>query len=266
MKVEEIQQFKEDPVLLSALTQWLFQLADDELVIGHRDSEWLGLCPDIEGDVSFCSIAQDEVGHALFFLECIHQLGLPHPDQLAFQRASAEWRNATLLEQPNGDWAYSIVRHYLYDVFDQIRLQSMLVSSYLPLRQGATKMLREEKYHLLHMETLFLTLSQAGGEARERIEEAIRQVWVDVADLFSMGSLDDEAALLEANVISCTMDEMRGQWVDRLKARFAECDLLWPGDIPFPVHNGRKGDHYPCHQQFVQTLSEVNAMDPLARW
>ena len=80
----------------------LYQLADDELVVGHRDSEWLGLAPHIEEDVAFSSIAQDEVGHATLYYRLLEELGEGRADDLAFLRPAAQRRNAVLLERPTG--------------------------------------------------------------------------------------------------------------------------------------------------------------------
>ena len=146
-----------------ALTELLFQLADDELIVGHRDSEWLGLAPDIEEDVAFSSIAQDEVGHAVYYFERLHELGEDDADRLAFDRRADQRRHAVVLERPNGDWAYTIARHFFYDVFDQIRLEALSDSGYVPLAQGVAKIRREEHYHLLHMRLWFTRLGSAGG-------------------------------------------------------------------------------------------------------
>ena len=162
MNVERADQARQDPEYRKALVELLYQLADDELCLGHRDSEWLGVAPDIEGDVAFSSIAQDEVGHAVFHLERLHELGEPDPDFLAFSRGPTERRNAVLVERPNGDWAQTILRHFLYDVFDDVRAESLLASSYRPLAQGMAKIRREEYYHLLHLKMWVIRFRPGG--------------------------------------------------------------------------------------------------------
>lgn len=139
MRVENAEQAKQSEAYRAALVDFLYQLADDELCLGHRDSEWLGLAPDIEEDVAFSSVAQDEVGHATYCFSLLHDLGEEDPDRIAFAREVKRWRNAVLLERPNGDWAYSIARHFLYDVFDDIRLEALTKSSYRPLRKVPVK-------------------------------------------------------------------------------------------------------------------------------
>jgi ring-1,2-phenylacetyl-CoA epoxidase subunit PaaC len=98
----------------SAIISRLFTLADDELILGQRDSEWTGHAPILEEDIAFSNIAQDEIGHALVWYTILHEhLGQPQPDRLAFWREARDFRNATLVELPKGDWAFTIVRQYL---------------------------------------------------------------------------------------------------------------------------------------------------------
>ncbi|SFT01587.1 1,2-phenylacetyl-CoA epoxidase subunit PaaC [Marininema halotolerans] len=253
-----------DPIYQKALKDLLFQLADDELCIGHRDSEWLGLAPDIEEDVAFSSIAQDEVGHATFYYERLAEIGEQDSDTLAFGRGSHERRNACLTERENGDWAYSIVRHFFYDTFDALRLEALAKSSYPPLAEGVAKIQREERYHLLHMHLWFVRLCLAGGEARKRMETAIWKVWPDISGLFSWGAWEEE--LLQRQVIHTSSLVLQQQWEERIRPVFAEAGIEWIEAMPEPVKKGRLGDHFPELNHLLGELSSVYALDPAARW
>ncbi|MFD1396375.1 1,2-phenylacetyl-CoA epoxidase subunit PaaC [Kroppenstedtia eburnea] len=264
MNVEQADQARQDPGYRRALVELLYQLADDELCLGHRDSEWLGLAPDIEGDVAFSSIAQDEVGHAAFHLERLHELGEPDPDSLAFAREPTEWRNAVLVERPNGDWAKTILRHFLYDVFDDVRTEALLASSYRPLAQGMAKIRREEHYHLLHLKMWVIRLARGGGEARRRMERALSEVWPEVGGLFSWG--EREVELLRHGLIPCGSDELMHRWAERVKPVFREAELRWPGMPPAPELQGRSGEHTQDLAEMIRTMSEVYTSDPVARW
>ncbi|MBA4493404.1 1,2-phenylacetyl-CoA epoxidase subunit PaaC [Paenactinomyces guangxiensis] len=264
MRIENAAQAKENEKIMAMIRDLLFQAADDELTIGHRDSEWLGLCPDIEGDVAFSSIAQDEVGHAVFFFELLHDLGEKDPDYLAFMRQGRERHNAVLLERGNGDWAYSVVRHYFYDVFDDLRLQAMLDSRYLPLAQGAAKIRREEQYHLLHMHMWFTRLGKAGGEAGKRLEKAVADIWPDLGGLFCFGPYEQE--LVEQGVLAAGSGEIRQRWMNRMRTSFAEAGLSWPGEIPKPHLDGRYGQHSEDLEELLSEMAEVYRLDPEAHW
>jgi len=132
--------------------QILLELADDELVIGWRDSEWTGIAPTLEEDVAFSSIAQNEIGHARAAYElAARELGTT-PDELAFDRRPAEYRCAPLVELRLLDWAHAIARRYLYEQLDRARIEEMKRSDDAELASLAAKIDREEAYHRIHAE------------------------------------------------------------------------------------------------------------------
>lgn len=264
MRVESATEAKNIDGYREALTELLFQLADDELIVGHRDSEWLGLAPDIEEDVAFSSIAQDEVGHAVYYFERFHELGEADADRLAFDRRADQRRHAVVLERPNGDWAYTIARHFFYDVFDQIRLEALSDSGYVPLAQGVAKIRREEHYHLLHMRLWFTRLGSAGGEAEARMRRAIRDLWPDIGGLFSLG--DVERPLVEFGIIPFGAAELQRRWERQVRPAFEEAKLPWPGSPVVPATDGRKGKHTSDLDRLLDSMTEVFRMDPAARW
>ncbi len=246
------------------VVQFLTELADDELTLGHRDSEWLGLAPDIEGDIAFSSIAQDEVGHAAFCFDRIAELTGQEADVLAFARPATERRNARLLERENGDWAETIVRHYLYDTFDRLRLQALVESSYRPLAEGAVKMLREEYYHRLHMQTVLARLGR-GGEARERVERALYALADEVGSLFA-GSLQD-TRLTELGILTASWEDIASAWCEQVAAELEDWGLPVPAGLRAvrPAEDGRTV-HGAALQRLLSEMAEVYSADPLATW
>lgn len=254
-----------DPQSREALLDLLLQLADDDLVHGHRSSEWLGLAPDLEEDIAFSSISQDEVGHAAFYYGLIAQLTGQDENELAFARPGSERRNARLLEQPNGDWAETIVRSYFYDTFEQVRLEALLQSTYQPLVQGAAKILREERYHLLHMKTWFERLLIAGGEASLRMQEAITRVWADLGDLFSLGASGH--VLSDSGIFPATDDILYQGWKALVQPVFDGLSTSWPGDVSrISDHSGRLGNHTQALDELLATMTEVYRSDTAAKW
>jgi len=246
----------------SALIDLLYQLADDELILGHRDSEWLGIAPGIEEDVAFSSVAQDEVGHATYYYNLLEQLGEGVPDELAFDRDANSRRNTILTERENGDWAYSIARHWLYDVFDDIRLRALCNSTYQPLRFGAVKMCREEYYHLRHFQTWVRRLSLAGGEALERLQLAMDELFPDVLSLFDLGEYAD--TLYQSGVLPITSEEMHAQWTQTICGFLQDVNLSVP---PKDRWSGvARGMHAPELNTLLATLTEVHDIDRTATW
>ena len=177
-----------DP-LVSILTG----LADDELILGHRHSEWTGFAPHIEEDVAFSSIAQDELGHAAAYYSIIASVTGTDPDRLALGREPSEYRNAILCERDNKDWAYSLARHWLYDQADAIRLESMEGTAHADLRALIHKMRREERYHLIHADAWMKRVAHGPIEGRTKLIEAISSAYDDAMALFEPFELEDEA-------------------------------------------------------------------------
>jgi len=149
------------PTRQQQLERELLGLADDELIIGWRDSEWTGIAPMLEEDVAFSSIAQNEIGHA----RAVYELLSDDADALAFDRAPEEYRCAPLVELPLLDWAHTIARRWLYEVADEIRISALKET--LPL---AAKIDREETYHRLHAEMWHARL-QGTPQFRAAVEE-----------------------------------------------------------------------------------------------
>ena len=249
------------PLYREALLDLLYQLADDDLVLGHRASEWLGVAPDIEEDVAFSSISQDEVGHAVFYYTLLESLGQGTADELAFERPVHLRRNAVLTERPIGDWAYTIARHYFYDVFEDVRLQALENSSYEPLRKGAWKIRREEYYHLLHHELWFQRLAQAGGEARQRLVTAMAQLAEDVGSLFDVGP--HSGVLFDQGILPVRPKALQDQWRLRVLEVCNRSGLEWPANLPVTQS---RSEHTPDLIELVQTLNEVHDWDRQAVW
>ncbi len=140
----------------------LLAVADDELVLGWRDSEWTGIAPVLEEDVAFSSIAQNEIGHA----RAIYQLLAEDADALAFDRPPEEYRSSQLVElRFVPDWARTIARRVLYEAADELRLESLKASSDPAVAGLAAKIDREEAYHRMHAE---LWHDRLGREQRYR--------------------------------------------------------------------------------------------------
>jgi ring-1,2-phenylacetyl-CoA epoxidase subunit PaaC len=141
----------------------LLELADDELIVGWRDSEWTGIAPLLEEDVAFSSIAQNEIGHA----RALYELLGDDADTLAFDRAPEEYRCAPLVQLHLLDWAHTIARRWLYEVADEIRIAAL--KSELPL---AAKIDREEVYHRMHAAMWHDRLREA-----PQFREAVELLW-----------------------------------------------------------------------------------------
>jgi ring-1,2-phenylacetyl-CoA epoxidase subunit PaaC len=171
---------------VSKRTDLLLSFADDELILGWRNSEWTGIAPFLEEDVAFSSIAQNEIGHARALYElAAAELGTT-ADELAFDRKPEEYRCAPLVELRRLEWARTIARHWLYETADEIRLAELKASNDQDIAGIAAKMDREEAYHRMHAE-MWVDRLLSTDDGRSRLNEAVDELW-----RYALGVLDDE--------------------------------------------------------------------------
>ena len=167
---------------MNARAQALLSIADDELVIGWRDSEWTGIAPTLEEDVAFSSIAQNEIGHARALYELAAVELDSNADALAFDRAPEEYRCSPFVELHLMDWAHTIARRYLYEEADRVRLDALRKSDDAELAGLAAKIDREEVYHRMHAEMWAARLRD-----EPRFRDAVEELWP-----YALGVLEPE--------------------------------------------------------------------------
>jgi ring-1,2-phenylacetyl-CoA epoxidase subunit PaaC len=219
----------------TALISRLLALADDELILGQRDSEWTGHAPLLEEDIAFSNIAQDEIGHALLWYTILHeQLGQPHPDRLAFWREAHEFRNATLVELPKGDWAFTIVRQYLFDEYEKARNAALAHCGYQPIEEAVAKIAREEVYHLMHSKGWVLRLGDATEESHRRMQAALDELWPHALGLFEPIEHDAE--------FSAQLAAIKIVWLEAVILTLTQATLIAPASAA-PIFGGRRGEH-----------------------
>jgi ring-1,2-phenylacetyl-CoA epoxidase subunit PaaC len=157
---------------VSERARLLLELADDELIVGWRESEWTGIAPTLEEDVAFSSIAQNEIGHARAAYElAARDLGTD-ADALAFDRAPEEYRCAPLVELRLLEWAPAIARRYLYEAADAVRIEALMASDDPEVAGLAAKIDREEAYHRMHAELWHERLKD-----EPRYRDALDRLW-----------------------------------------------------------------------------------------
>jgi ring-1,2-phenylacetyl-CoA epoxidase subunit PaaC len=157
---------------VSERAKLLLSIADDELILGWRDSEWTGIAPTLEEDVAFSSIAQNEIGHARALYELAAVDLRSDADALAFDRAPTDYRCAPFVELRLMDWAHTIARRYLYEEADRVRLDALRSSDDTELAGLAAKIDREEVYHRIHAEMWAARLRD-----EPRFRNAVKELW-----------------------------------------------------------------------------------------
>ena len=246
-----------------ALNGLLLALADDEFIVGYRNSEWTGVAPMLEEDVAFSSMAQDEIGHARLLYTLLAERVGSTPDTLAYGRPIPGFRNAQFLEGPRQGWAWTLVRQYLYDQYDQLRLESLVESRLAPLAQVIGKIQREEKYHAMHSTAWMHRLAENTPAARARLEAVLPAAWTAALGLFE--PLPGEDALQQAGYLAATGAALEPAWRARVGAFLHSLGLPVP-DGGATGLGGRQGRHSADFDALWDELTIVYRIDPEARW
>jgi ring-1,2-phenylacetyl-CoA epoxidase subunit PaaC len=207
--------------------QRLLEIADDELILGWRDSEWTGIAPSLEEDVAFSSIAQNEIGHARALYELAgRELGTD-ADALAFDREPSEYRSAQLVELRRLDWAHTIARHWLYECADEIRLAALRESGDTELAGLAAKMDREEIYHRMHAQMWADRLRD-----EPRFDDAIRELWPFALGVLAADQREALAARVGLEQVDAVernghSDDLRELWKEMTMVRRSVPGATW---------------------------------------
>jgi ring-1,2-phenylacetyl-CoA epoxidase subunit PaaC len=207
---------------VSELAQLLLPIADDELILGWRNSEWTGIAPFLEEDVAFSSIAQNEIGHARALYElAAEELGTT-ADELAFDRDPGEYRCAPLVElQLVPDWAATVARHWLYETADELRIQELKASEDERAAGLAAKIDREEIYHRMHAQMWAERLRD-----ERRFQDAVEELWP-----YALGLVrEDQRPLLADRVRlpsnTVLLSQERGSHTEELPAFWEEMTMV----------------------------------------
>ncbi|UUX50302.1 phenylacetate-CoA oxygenase subunit PaaC [Nisaea acidiphila] len=247
-----------------ALFEYLLRLGDNALILGHRLSEWCGKGPVLEEDIALSNIALDLVGQANLWLEFAATVegGERSADELAFKRDVLDWRNFLLAEQPNGDFAQTIVRQFLFDCFHVELLQALTKSANHEIAGIAEKALKEALYHRRHSGQWVIRLGDGTEESHARVQGALDALWGYTRELFDGDAIDE--MMMQAGIAPDPGD-FETNWKNAVGAVLAEATLTVPaGD--WSIGGGKKGVHSE-HLGFL--LAEMQFLPrayPDAQW
>lgn len=243
-----------------ALIRKLTALADDELILAHRNSEWTGHAPILEEDIALANIAQDELGHATLWYGLLEPLDGKGADTLVYTRGPNEWRNVQFAELPKGDWAFTMLRQYLFDVYEQLYLKRLTESSYEPLTHVVQKMLREERFHVQHTHAWVKRLGLGTEESNTRMQRALDELWRFAQGLFV--PLEDESILVEADIFP-NLEEVKEVWLAHMQQHLDAADLSIPDKETPPTSRNTHTHHLG---QLLDELQEVARLEPEGTW
>jgi len=222
----------------NALKDLLYKMADDALIIGHRNSEWTGIGPMLEEDLAFSSMAQDKIGHAQALYKILNEvLGEADADTLAFKREEKQFKCCQFVEQPIGEYDFSIVRQFLFDHAELIRYHLLSQSSFQPLAQLAKKVKGEIKYHVMHGDTFVKQLGNGTEESKARMQSSLNYAWHLALGIFEKSEFESE--LISENIFTGE-DELKKCWLETITQIIEASGLKIPAtDESKIVYGGR---------------------------
>ena len=244
--------------------EYLLRLADDRLVLGHRLSEWCGHAPILEEDIALANIALDLIGQASLLLKLAGEIEGKgrSEDALAYFRDAIEFRNAQLVELPNGDFAVTVVRQFLFDAWDVLVLERLTAASNQSLAGIAAKALKEAKYHLRHTAEWVRMLGDGTAESHARAQRALGDLWPYTGELFLSDGVDAAAVALGSGV---DVEALRPRWRQTIEQVLAEATLTVPKD-GFAPRGGRTGRHTEHLGRMLADMQSLARAHPGAAW
>ena len=246
------------------LAEYSLRLGDDRLVLGHRLSEWCGHAPVLEEELALGNLALDLLDQSTVLLERVGRLeGRGRSaDELAFFRGVSAFRNLLLVEQPNGDFASTLTRQYLFDVFDLHLATSLEASSDRDLASFAARAAREAAYHVRHSRQWTLRLGDGTEESHRRTQAAIDDLWTFTGEPFESDAL--VVRLVEAQIV-VDPQALHAPWHDEVMATFTEAGLREPSEATLRS-GGRRGVHGECLDRMLSEMQSVARAFPGASW
>lgn len=233
----------------------LLRLGDDALILGQRLAEWLGHSPVLEEDIASANISLDLVGQARLWLTLAGKVEGRGRDEdaLAYLREDHEFRNCTLVELPNGDFAFTVVRRVLFDAYHGLRLDRLSRSGDAEVAAIAAKSKKEVDYHRRHSADWVIRLGDGTDESHRRAQSALDSMWKYTHEFFVADAVDPEAASL------------REPWLEDVRRILSEATLAIPPDGKF-VSQGRQGVHSEHLGYLLAEMQVLHRAHPGARW
>jgi ring-1,2-phenylacetyl-CoA epoxidase subunit PaaC len=246
------------------LFQYTLRLADTALILGHRLSEWVGHSPVIEEDLAFGNMGLDLIGQAralYSYAGDVEDKGHDE-DALAYLRDAGDYRNILLVEQPNGDFAATMVRQLLYSAFAHPYFEALMRSKDATLAAIAAKAVKEMAYHLRHSAEWTIRLGDGTDESHARAQAAVNELWPYTGEMFEVDRT--ARALIEAGV-AVDPAPLRVIWNNTIEQVLGEATLTRPSD-GYMQSGGLTGRHSEHLGHILAELQFVPRAYPGATW
>lgn len=255
---------KREEEIANPLFEYLLRLGDDRLVLGHRMSEWCGHGPILEEDIAMSNIALDLVGQASSVLKLAGETEGAGRDEdaLAYFRSEPEFRNLQLVELPTGDFAFTIVRQFLFDAYSVLQWDALAKCTFAPLAGIAAKALKEDAYHLRHSSDWVLRLGDGTDESHAKAQAALNELWRFTGELFESDDVDEAVREKGIHVDQAALQSLWQQTVSDFVRR---ATLALPPSGAWAM-GGRRGRHTESLGHMLAEMQIVARSHPGAKW
>lgn len=246
------------------LFEFLLRTGDNTLILGHRVSEWCGHSPVLEEDIALANTALDLIGQTQFWLGLAGEVeGKGRTaDNLAFRRDAWDFRNALLVERPNGDFGKTLMRQFLFDAYQHVLLAELSKSSDARVAEIAAKAAKEVAYHLDRSRDLVIRLGDGSAESHRRMQEALDDLWPYTGELF-MGDAND--AELARDGIAPDPASLKAAWDEIVAEALRDATLNQPKD-GYQHKGGKQGTHTEHLGYILADMQFLQRAYPDAVW
>jgi ring-1,2-phenylacetyl-CoA epoxidase subunit PaaC len=246
------------------LIQYIFGIADNSLILGQRLGELCGHGPSLETDIAMTNISLDLLGQVRSYYQYASKLigGDTTEDTIAFLRKEREYKNVLLVEQPNHDFAYSIARQFLFDMFHILLLEELQNSSDVTLSAIAKKSIKEVSYHTRFSSDWIRRLGDGTEESHNKIQTAIDDLWIFTDELFHQTEAD-KAMVLDG--IGVDVTKLKEVFHNKIKAILEESTLQIP-TIEYFQKGGKQGIHSEHMGYILTELQYMQLTYPNMNW
>jgi ring-1,2-phenylacetyl-CoA epoxidase subunit PaaC len=256
---------------------YIIHLADNALILGHRNSEWCGHGPVLEQDIAITNISLDLIGQARNFYQYAAQIineqkfsptsgdleEAATEDTLAYLRDNRQFKNCLLVEQPNGDWAGTILRQFFFSFYQFLLYRELQKSNDAQLAAIAEKALKEVMYHVRWSSEWVIRLGDGTEESHKRMLKAIDDLWSFTGELFKPTSYETEAA---KNGYGVDVALLKDEWMQKIKSIFVEATLPIPNENAWMQSGGKDGMHTEYLGYILADMQFLQRAYPGCEW
>lgn len=245
--------------------EYLIRLADDRLILGHRLSEWCSHAAILEEDIALANISLDCIGQANFLYDAAAKVEGKNrtADDIVYFREVIEYKNLLLVEQPNVDFAQTIVRQFLYDSYGILLLDQLQKSKNETLAGIAQKAVKEIRYHFRHSSQWMLRLGDGTEESHRRTQNALSNLWKYTDEMFLSDEIEDEMTKQGIGILSSSLKD---EWTKIVHEIITRATLTVPNSGPYIHKGGREGKHTEHLGHLLSEMQIVARSYPDITW